>query len=69
MDVAPDVVVAEVTVDENGDVVLEEPDDAAAIPDPFADVDFEDELLMASDEESVTFDDPFENVDFEDDDV
>jgi len=68
-DVAPDVVVAEVIVDANGDVVMEEPDDTASIPDPFADVDFEEELLMDSDEESVTFDDPFENVDFDDDDL
>ena len=65
-DVAPEAVVAEVVVDQDGDVVMEEWD-TASIPDPFADVDFDDDMAMNSDDESVAFDDPFENEEFEDD--
>lgn len=63
---APEVVVADVVVDADGDVVMEEPDDAASIPDPFADVDFDDDVAANSDDESVNFADPFEDVDFDD---
>jgi len=63
---APEVVVADVVVDADGDVVMEEPDEAASIPDPFADVDFDDDVAANSDEESVNFADPFEDVDFDD---
>ena len=66
-DVAPEAVVAEVVVDQDGDVVMEEWDDTASIPDPFADVDFDDNVAANSDDESVAFDDPFENEEFEDD--
>ena len=64
-DVASEAVVAEVVVDQDGDVVMEEWD-TASIPDPFADVDFDDDVAMNSDDESVAFDDPFENEEFED---
>ena len=63
---APEVVVAAVVVDADGDVIMEEPDDTASIPDPFADVDFDDDVAMNSEEESVNFTDPFENEEFED---